>query len=160
MAKDTHRQSHGQSSKTGNPATNQAKSAQEIADATAANVSTAERDNTAVGLPVASSMDSEKTASEVAAERAEQRSENVEESDVEADWSGGGTRVSKPDGKILKPGDDIEFEVDDEDTGGLFVKVKKDIYREVHVRNAVRPTYVLLYAAGTMVPRTLLQKVG
>lgn len=59
-----------------------------------------------------------------------------------------------PDGIILAPGEPLRLEGDDD---GTAVTVTRDVYRVVYPLGARRPTYVLLYPRGRMVPKSLLQ---
>jgi hypothetical protein len=68
-----------------------------------------------------------------------------------------GYEVAKPDGKILGPDDPLEF--DGTETGNM-ITVNENVFREIRVRNARRPSYVTVFKAGTQIPKTTVQALG
>lgn len=63
----------------------------------------------------------------------------------------------KPKGKILGPDEEVTF---DGDESGNFVTVKEDVYREVYSYSSNRPSYVLLFRAGSQIPLTTVKRIN
>lgn len=63
-------------------------------------------------------------------------------------------REGVPNGIILKAGDPVVLEGDDD---GITVTVTRDVYRAIYPYGARRPTYILLYPRGAKVVKSLLQ---
>ncbi len=63
---------------------------------------------------------------------------------------------TEPNGHIIRIGEEITIPGDD--TGNA-IAVSEDVYREVLPRNCKRPSYILLYRKGTIVPKFAVKKL-
>ena len=63
---------------------------------------------------------------------------------------------AEPNGHVIHIGEEITVPGDDL---GNSIMVTEDVYREVIPRNSVRPSYILLYTKGTVVPKHILTKL-
>ena len=63
---------------------------------------------------------------------------------------------AEPNGHVIHIGEEITVPGDDL---GNSIVVAEDVYREVIPRNSVRPSYILLYTKGTVVPKHILTKL-
>ena len=65
-------------------------------------------------------------------------------------------REGEPNGLILRGDEPIRIEGKDD---GVEIIVKRDVFREVYPSGTRRPTYILLYAKGTRVLKSVLTKL-
>lgn len=86
----------------------------------------------------------------------EPRSASDEDASEDEEWNPE-HKVAEPKGRILRNGEATTFSGE---VVGNTVIVKEDVYREVYPFRSKRPTYVLVYAAGTGVPVTSLNALG
>lgn len=82
-----------------------------------------------------------------AAAKAAEEARNDEDNRVEG---------NDPEGTIITSGDKVSFSAD---TIGDQVVVKEDVYLKFYPTGCRRPSYSLLYAAGTVIPASALEKV-
>lgn len=62
--------------------------------------------------------------------------------------------AAPPDGRVIEPGEAPTF---DGEAFGSQVLVKENVYRKVMPHHSARPTYVLLWAKGTMLPQSTVE---
>lgn len=67
-----------------------------------------------------------------------------------------GYEVAEPEGIILDQNDPLELHGDEKDG---FLVISDDMYRRVVPKRSKRPTFVLLYRKGTMIPLHTVQRI-